>query len=159
MSPDEVSSATQQHQAQSKGWVWRDFIPCPHCDKTGTCHRGGGDKSCGRCIAGRWLWKKLPKDDDYVGLVCSVCSGKGLVEPYALKIERLFPFFLAAGLAALGFSLLFIRPGGLTPEQSLPFVGTLLGSITGYYFGGERARALEARRSHHIPETPGHSEN
>ncbi|HEV2383265.1 MAG TPA: hypothetical protein VG206_26155 [Terriglobia bacterium] len=29
---------------------------------------------------------------------------------------------------------------GLDPDKLLVFVGTLVGSITGYYFGGERTR-------------------
>jgi hypothetical protein len=106
----------------------------------------------------------LPEDDDNVGLVCSVCLGKGIVEPYALKIERRFPFFLAIGLVSLGFLVLFLsKKVGLDPDKVLPFVGTLLGSITGYYFGGERARALDAKVeaqgwSTTSPEAPDHLE-
>src|SRR2546427_3687796 len=119
-----------------------DFVNCQHCDMRGTCRNGLGGKSCGRCVA---KWKNettgyAGQENEQVGLVCSVCWGRGLTEPAALKWDKRFPFVLASGLVLLGFSVLLLGHFvELPPDKALPFVGTLLGSITGYYFGAEKA--------------------
>ena len=78
---------------------------------------------------------------DATGLKCSTCWGRGLVEPTgATRWDYRTPAYLAAGLAALTFVLLFVtyNGNGEAFNKSLIFAGTLLGSITGYYFGGQK---------------------
>lgn len=127
---------------------FESLIDCKHCQTTGTCKNGSDAKtSCGRCIGhwrGHW-WSKLGGE---AGLVCSVCYGRGVVEPGPLKWDRRFPFFLSAGLVSLGFILLFsAHLAHIDPNNALTFVGTLLGSITGYYFAGERSRSTASAES------------
>ena len=118
-----------------------ELVPCKHCDESGTCNPG--KPSCGVCI-GRWrVREQLGPGDPTSGLICSVCWGKGLVEASAAKWNNRFPFILASGLVLLGFALLFLIGWTKIDEhQALTFVGTLLGSITGFYFGGERGRLI-----------------
>lgn len=143
-----------------------ELVSCKHCDESGTCNPG--DTSCGVCIA-RWMQRgQLGQDGPAIGLICSVCWGKGLVEASAAKWNNRFPFILASGLVLLGFALLFLVGWtGIDKNQALTFVGTLLGSITGFYFGGERGRlaASDARNrkprgnapesAEHVPEGGG----
>jgi hypothetical protein len=140
----------------------RDFPTCCHCSKSGTCSNGDNDSSCERCIA---KWRKeyqrkifgreyFTEQPAYRGLVCSVCRGKGVTEPTALKWERRFPFSLASGLTILGFLLLLLGKWvGLSAQEALPFVGTLLGSITGYYFGQHKAQIEFRGKSVRPPAT------
>ena len=112
---------------------------CKHCDESGTCrtltslvvvsvHAGGGRISFG-------------PEDPTNGLICSVCWGKGLVEASAAKWSNRFPFISSSGLVLLGFACFFLISWTKIDEhQALTFSGTLLGSITGFYFGGERGR-------------------
>ena len=88
------------------------------------------------------------------GLVCSVCWGKGVAEPSQSKWEYRFPAVLAIIFVALGFGTLlvvFLVPllkSGADSQQFdkvLVFVSTLVGSVTGYYFGGERGKGRLTR--------------
>src|SRR5437879_1853815 len=101
-------------------------VDCCHCGKTGTCRNAEQGASCERCIAvcRKGIWR-FTKKDSYWGLVCSVCHGKGLAEPMALKWSSRFPFVLATILVLLAFLLLFLgNVVGLSPRDALPFVGT-----------------------------------
>lgn len=127
-----------------------ELVPCKHCNETGTCNPGA--ESCGLCIK-RWKTREGEVNPTR-GLVCSVCWGKGLVEASAAKWSNRFPFFLASVLVIFGFSLLFgANWAHIDGHQALTFVGTLLGSVTGYYFGGERSRTVSAS-GNKKPSTP-----
>lgn len=117
---------------------------CLHCKKTGTCESGGKNgESCKVCIA---FWKGefgnnfLLGSSDPIGLKCSTCWGKGVTEPSGrTKWDYRTPAALAGGLSILSFLLLWLTyNGGEAFNKALVFVGTLLGSITGYYFGGAK---------------------
>ena len=115
---------------------------CAHCKGSGTCANGTGEASCQICVAAWRLRNKLLKEGaDAKGLRCTCCWGKGRVEPPgATKWDYKTPAYLAGGLALFSFILLFVtfRANGEAFAKSLVFVGTLLGSITGYYFGGQK---------------------
>lgn len=118
-----------------------EFVTCKHCVETGTCTNGHDGGSCTRCIA---YWKQYvqdytPKEDDK-GLVCSVCWGKGVTEPTSSKWQNRFTPILAMVFVLLAFLLVFIFGLFKIPDfdKVLVFAGTLIGSITGYYFGGEK---------------------
>lgn len=123
-----------------------DFVTCKHCSETGTCAKGVNGKSCPRCIA---YWadaiSNFKASGDEVGLVCSVCSGKGIAEPSSLKWEYRFPAILASIFVVLAFSLIVFFGWGPNDhfDKVLVFVSTLVGSITGYYFGGERGKGKQ----------------
>ena len=94
------------------------------------------------CIT-RWQQRgQLAANGPNNGLICSVCWGKGLIEAGAAKWNNRFPFILASGLVVFGFGLLLLAQNvGINTSQALTFVGTLLGSITGFYFGGATSRS------------------
>jgi len=121
-----------------------DLVDCQHCKKTGTCTNGPDGQSCARCIAFFTGRHEYSADSGKpIGLVCSVCWGKGLAELSSSKWNYRYPALLAIVFVLLAFLLLFVF--GLLQYQHfdklLVFVSTLIGSITGYYFGGERAKA------------------
>lgn len=120
-----------------------DLLDCPHCKKTGTCANGPNGVSCARCTSQWaskfWRYRRFP-NGELTGLVCSVCWGKGVNEGSRTKWDYRFPVLLAAFLSGFGFiTLLALHQNG-NFDKVLVFVSTLLASITGFYFGGERAR-------------------
>jgi hypothetical protein len=119
------------------------FQPCAHCAGKGTCRNGPEEGGCQICFA-HWR-ERYPKtkDNPQVGAIkCSTCWGRGIVEPPgATKWDYKTPAYLGGLLALCSFALLFTLAFRRDPEgfsKSLVFVGTLLGSITGYYFGGQK---------------------
>lgn len=79
-------------------------------------------------------YSKTPK-----GLVCSVCKGAGSVDPFSLKLQNRFLPFFAMGFVVLLLIFLAVSlfVGQANFEKIIGFAGTLIGSITGYYFGGK----------------------
>jgi hypothetical protein len=118
------------------------FQPCAHCGGTGTCNRGPNAIGCQICFA-HWRERYPKMQNDPAGAVkCSTCWGRGIVEPPgATKWDYKTPAYLGAALAGLSFLLLFVLLWKGSDElfsKTLVFVGTLIGSITGYYFGGQK---------------------
>jgi hypothetical protein len=74
------------------------------------------------------------------GLVCSVCYGKGVNQGSQTKWDYRLPLLLAAFLSVCGFITLWALRENGNFDKVLVFVSTLLASITGFYFGGERSR-------------------
>lgn len=62
---------------------------------------------------------------------------------------------MAIGIVVSGFIVLLVL--GLTRfdhfDTLLVFISTLIGSITGFYFGGERARAATSTESSKTPKS------
>jgi uncharacterized membrane protein len=120
-----------------------DMTECLHCKKTGTCTSGPNGESCSRCVA-YWQNRKefLPDSGKTLGLVCSMCWGKGVAEISSSKWSYRYPAFLASAIVILAFALLFVFGIWKTEhfDKTLVFVSTLIGSVTGYYFGGERSK-------------------
>lgn len=129
-----------------------DASRCLHCgngEKLGTCTTGNDGLSCARCKA---VWVERDKIDpsvDHKGLVCSVCWGRGIAESSRLKWEYRFPAALALIFVFFTFLLLFFSKRiGIDSGQAMTFAGTLIGSITGFYFGGAKvASSLTADHS------------
>lgn len=125
---------------------------CAHCKGTGTCTTGAEGASCQICLAAwRQRNKLLNEGADPKGLRCTCCWGKGRVEPPgATKWDYKTPAYLGGMLAILSFILLFLtfRANNEAFSKSLVFVGTLLGSITGYYFGGQKKVSVDGPDEH-----------
>lgn len=122
-----------------------DLVPCAHCATNGTCKNGLNQSGCAACQAS-WT-ERSGKFNDFpekTGIICSVCWGRGLVEPTNQKWEYRFPAILALLIILVAFILLLSFSGKSGFDKILVFVGTLVGSVTGYYFGGERYIASAA---------------
>jgi hypothetical protein len=118
-----------------------ELVPCKHCNETGTCRSGEGDASCDRCAAFWARDEKFPKTGKHAGLVCSVCKGRGLAETASSQWDYWFPGILAIVFIGVSFGLLYYFHESPHFDTILVFVGTLIGGVTGYYFGGERRRS------------------
>jgi hypothetical protein len=108
-----------------------DFLPCAHCGGTGTCRNGNAGDSCAVCIK-----KNKIEEPASAGLVCSVCHGYGAVEARAARLRSIISpvFALLIACAALGLAWFFAGDEHFT--EVLAFAATLIGSISGFYFGG-----------------------
>jgi hypothetical protein len=112
-------------------------IVCAHCKTTGVCSNGENGAACAVCAntGGKFHdYSKFPK-----GLVCSVCDGRGGVEPFSLKLQnRFLPYFAMGFVSILLLFLIYALHLGIPQfDKVVGFAGTLIGSITGYYFGGK----------------------
>ncbi len=118
------------------------MTPCQHCHATGTCANGPAGQSCACCTA-YWRRRRRYRIDiaTPTGLICSVCRGTGITEVASAKWGHRYPAFMAIGIVVPSLILLLVL--GLTRceyfNTLLVFVGTLIGCIAGFYFGGERA--------------------
>lgn len=112
-------------------------LGCAHCEETGTCHKGTNGDSCAVCSK-NYL-------DKPTGLVCSVCGGRGTVEPHSLKLQnRFLPYFSMGFMVVL---LAFLALAMYADEDKyfdkvLGFVSAMVGSITAYYFGGKTTQTI-----------------
>jgi len=83
-----------------------------------------------------------------MGLICSVCEGRGTVEPHSVKLtNRFLPYFsMVFVLVLLGFlAWVIYRDDNYYFQGVLGFVSTMIGSITAYYFGGKVNSSTEQR--------------
>jgi hypothetical protein len=131
---------------KGKNWVnpsWYgvemlEFVVCKHCNETGTCKNGRDNSSCARCEAYWAQSLKTYKTREGEPVLCSVCWGKGVAEPLSSKWENRFTPILATAFVLLAFLAIFVFGSRDEFEKILVFASTLIGSVTGYYFGGER---------------------
>lgn len=110
------------------------FLQCAHCHESGTCSSGNDGISCEVCT------KQAKAKKPSVGLVCSVCNGLGSAEPKTFRLQNRLVPVLAIFLAYVAFILILFSLGSQHFSEILAFCGTLIGSITGYYFGGKSGR-------------------
>jgi uncharacterized iron-regulated membrane protein len=85
-----------------------------------------------------------------MGLICSVCEGRGTVEPHSVKLNnRFLPYFsMFFVLLLLVFLAIVIFWGNKEYFQGvLGFVSAMTGSITAYYFGGRANGSTEQKAS------------
>jgi hypothetical protein len=119
--------------------VMADRVPCAHCGQTGTCKNGPDGQSCEVCIRrNRPFWGIFGSRNQgaAVGIVCSVCRGFGTIEPLSVRLHKRIVPLLAMIIVYVALYIVFAHATEDKFDQILAFAGTLIGSITGYYFGG-----------------------
>jgi hypothetical protein len=109
------------------------FMPCAHCSGTGTCNNGQDKDSCHTCKKEQ----KIKLTERAPGLVCSVCGGVGIAEPKSYRIHNRIVPILALLIVYMALILIWINASKENFSEILAFAGTLIGSVTGYYFGGK----------------------
>ena len=109
-----------------------NLYPCKHCNETGTCSSGTEGASCDACVKGHELSRRQP----YFGLSCSACNGIGQTEPRTERINKRVKPVLAMGIVFLLLIFIFALAlmGNAHFPEFLAFSGTLIGSITAFYF-------------------------
>lgn len=112
-----------------------NLYPCAHCEKTGTCTKGNDGTSCASCVKRNEI-SIFFRLKTYTGLLCGACGGIGQAEPLTERMNKRMRPLLAIVTVMILFALVFITL--LTKNENfstiLAFAGTLIGSITGYYF-------------------------
>jgi hypothetical protein len=109
------------------------YHDCKHCNGKGSCTNGLNGESCAVCARRNLLLKHSPA----IGLVCSVCKGHCKVEPTSSRLKNRAAPIIAIYIVA---AAIMIIAGGYEKHfnEVLAFVGTLTGTVTGFYFGGNR---------------------
>ena len=71
------------------------------------------------------------------GLVCSICKGTGFIEPIALRLNHRTGPVLA--IFVMSAAILTVIIGNEKHfSETLAFLGTLTGAITGFYFSRKK---------------------
>jgi len=109
-----------------------NLYPCKHCSETGVCVTGVNSTSCQACVK----YHELKKDKEYTGLACGTCGGLGQSEPITERLNKRTKPLLAMGIVFMVLLFTFILGLSKNPHFSefLAFSGTLVGSITAFYF-------------------------
>lgn len=118
-----------------------DRLPCAHCSQTGTCTNGSEGQSCAVCVRHKspfWRIFGAKVSNASIGIICSVCDGIGSVEPFSVRLHKRIVPLLALFIVYIALFLILRLATEDDFDQILAFAGTLIGSITGYYFGGKR---------------------
>jgi len=110
---------------------------CGHCEGHGTCHSGTGDASCFVCTKEAGV---ANPDGQHHGLPCSICHGHGCGAPKEVKTNRLMGAYVTIICSASVFVIIIVSGFGFKDhlDKVLTFGGTIIGSITGFYFGGRK---------------------
>lgn len=111
----------------------KGFVKCAHCGGTGTCKNGETETSCLVCKKAH----KVNSAGNTSGLVCSVCCGYGVAEPKSARMQNRIIPMLAIIIVYFALFLIFMLARTDNFSEVLAFAATLIGSITGYYFGGK----------------------
>ncbi len=113
-----------------------NLYPCKHCNETGICTSGKGECSCQACAK----YHDLKKAKEYVGLACGTCGGLGQSEPMTERVNKRTKPLLAMGIVFMVLFFLFILGLLKSPHftEFLAFSGTLIGSITAFYFSNAK---------------------
>ncbi len=82
------------------------------------------------------LKKARFKDKEAVGLICSVCKGYGVAEPMTPRLRNRITPLLSLFIVYLALALVMLFGSKEHFNEILAFAATLIGSVTGYYFGG-----------------------
>jgi len=109
---------------------------CSHCSGLGTCRTGNGTVSCFVCAKTAGV---ADPDQAHHGLPCSICHGHGCSAPREVKTNRLMGAYVTIICSASVFIIIALS-GFFFKDQFdkvLTFGGTVIGSITGFYFGGQ----------------------
>ncbi len=120
------------------GEIQARLIPCAHCEGKGICHSGKDESSCEICTRKVRLFGISSRK--IYGIVCSVCYGGGVVEPMTERLNKRIEPLLAIILVYVALFMVWFM--ATVNNQHFPailaFSSTLIGSITGYYFGGKK---------------------
>src|SRR5689334_9380739 len=121
-------------------------IDCRHCKGTGTCSSGANGVSCDACVnkqrpSFRWISEYLHNTaiTSKQGLPCSICQGAGDIEARVWAFQS----GIAPGIAIIVVAVVLILSAAiaiLIPQhvsQVLTLLGTLAGSVVGFYFRGQ----------------------
>lgn len=115
-----------------------NLYPCAHCKETGTCMNGKDGASCTACIIKNEIFM-LFRFKKHIGLLCGACGGIGMAEPMTERMNKRTKPFIAITTLIILFALIYTA--FFTDSQHfsaiLAFAGTLIGSITGYYFSSK----------------------
>jgi hypothetical protein len=117
-------------------------IECRHCDGTGTCSNGENGNSCDSCAEKAregsfpFLKKKIVSTK---GLPCGSCQGYGDVEARVWNLQSTIgPILgLLIVLLVLGIVMIIATSSPTHHAQILTLLGTLAGSVVGFYFRGQ----------------------
>jgi len=116
--------------------VKSNLYPCKHCSGTGTCSSGEAGTSCTACAQSHNLVKTYTLRKTYTGLACGTCGGLGMAEPYTERLNKRTKPLLAMGIVFILLvcttALAFVNNEHF--PAFLAFSGTLIGSITTFYF-------------------------
>ncbi|WMN61765.1 molecular chaperone DnaJ (plasmid) [Pseudoalteromonas xiamenensis] len=106
--------------------------PCKHCNETGTCTSGEKESSCIACAK----YHELKRSQTYIGLACGTCGGLGQSEPLTERINKRTKPLLAMTIVFVLLICVTVLAFSNNPNFSafLAFAGTLIGSITTFYF-------------------------
>ena len=112
--------------------VKSNLYPCKHCKETGTCSSGHDGASCKACAKHH----ELKGNKEYIGLACGTCNGIGQAEPTTERMnKRIKPMLaLLIVLFVLSFTFYLALIGNQHFTEFLAFAGTLMGSVTAFYF-------------------------
>jgi hypothetical protein len=138
-------------------------IECRHCDGTGTCSKGENGESCDSCTEKAregpfpFVKKKIVSKK---GLPCGVCSGHGDTEGRAWYLQAIITPVL--GLFVVIFVLAIIILIAMTNpthhSEILTLLGTLSGSVVGFYFRGQhrspKAPLARSAPKNKLPNSP-----
>lgn len=129
-------SASDSQEAFPAFEGWR---LCGHCRGHGTCHTGRDGSSCFVCASDA----QVPDlNSTHHGLPCSVCHGHGCGAPKEVKTNRLMNVYVTVFFSVAVFGVLILSfwfPAHF--DKVLTFSGTIIGSITGFYFAGRQRSA------------------
>jgi hypothetical protein len=114
-----------------------NLYPCMHCSETGVCTTGNDSTSCQACVK----YHELKKHQKYTGLACGTCGGLGQSEPTTERLNKRTKPLLAMGIVFMLLLFTFILGILKNPHFSefLVFAGTLIGSITTFYFSNSKS--------------------
>ncbi|WP_051177523.1 hypothetical protein [Vibrio harveyi] len=111
-----------------------NLIPCPHCEKTGTCKQDDG-KSCGSCLKAA----KLKNDSDSKVVQCQTCAGIGAIEPKTSRMNARLPFMIVAIVLATFYVYAgFSANDNERFSQIFPLIGSLTTMIVTFYFSNKK---------------------
>jgi hypothetical protein len=117
-------------------------LECRHCNGTGTCSNGENANSCASCAA-KATAGPLPFTKNKIvstkGLPCGTCLGYGDVERRVWHLQSSVGPALGLGIVFIVLLIVFLI-AATSPTyhaQILTLLGTLAGSVVGFYFRGQ----------------------
>ena len=112
------------------------LYPCQHCKETGTCTTGKDGASCLACIN----FHKIKEKGACFGLACGTCLGIGKAEPKTDRVNKRMRSVLSLLIVYLILVITAILGINQNPyfTEFLVFAGTIIGSITAFYYSNTK---------------------